>query len=77
MNKTSKMTIAGAIMGIIGIIISIEFLAVDAVLFNVQPPEWIVRLSSYLPLNGLDLDVLMTIDLILIIAEFIWQGEDD
>ena len=77
MNKTSKMTIAGAIMGIIGIIISIEFLAVDAVLFNVQPPEWIVRLSSYLPLNGLDLDFLMTIDLILIIAEFIWQGEDD
>ena len=77
MNKTSKMTIAGAIMGIIGIIISIEFLAVDAVLFNVQPPEWIVRLSSYLPLNGLDLDFLMAIDLILIIAEFIWQGEDD
>ena len=77
MNKTSKMTIAGAIMGIIGIIISIEFLAVDAILFNVQPPEWIVRLSSYLPLNGLDLDFLMTIDLILIIAEFIWQGEDD
>ena len=77
MNKTSKMTIAGAIMGIIGIIISIEFLAVDAVLFNVQPPEWIIRLSSYLPLNGLDLDFLMTIDLILIIAEFIWQGEDD
>lgn len=77
MNKTSKMTIAGVIMGVIGIIISIEFLAVDAILFNVQPPEWIVRLSSYLPLNGLDLDFLMTIDLILIIAEFIWQGEDD
>ena len=77
MNKTSKMTIAGAIMGIIGIIISIEFLAVDAVLFNVQPPEWIVRLSGYLPLNGLDLDFLMTIDLILIIAEFIWHGEHD
>ena len=77
MNKTSKMTIAGVIMGFIGIIISIEFLAVDAVLFNVQPPEWIVRLSGYLPLNGLDLDFLMTIDLILIIAEFIWQGEDD
>ena len=77
MNKTSKMTIAGAIMGFIGIIISIEFLAVDAVLFNVKPPEWIVRLSGYLPLNGLDLDFLMTIDLILIIAEFIWQGEDD
>ena len=58
MNKTSKMTIAGAIMGFIGIIISIEFLAVDAILFNVQPPEWIIRLSSYLPLNGLDLDFL-------------------
>ena len=77
MNKTSKMTIAGVIMGVTGIIISIEFLGVDAILFNVEPPEWIVRLSGYLPLNGLDLDFLMTIDLILIIAEFIWQGEDD
>ena len=77
MNKTSKMTIAGVIMGFIGIIIATEFLAVDAILFNVQPPEWIVRLSGYLPLNGLDLDFLMTIDLILIIAEFVWQGEDD
>ena len=77
MNKTSKMTLAGIIMGLIGIVISIEFLAVDAILFGVQAPYWITKLSSYLPLNGLDLDILMTIDVILIILEFKWQGEDE
>ena len=77
MEKSTKMTIGGIIMGVIGAIISIEFLAVDAILFNYQPPEWIATLSGLLPLSGLDLDILMTIDLILIIMEFKWQGEDD
>lgn len=76
MKTSSKMTIAGAIMGIIGILIAIEFLAVDAILFNVQPPLIITELSQMIPLNGLELDALMTIDVILIFMEFHWQGED-
>lgn len=63
-------------MGIIGILIAIEFLAVDAILFNVQPPLIITELSQMIPLNGLELDALMTIDVILIFMEFHWQGED-
>ena len=76
MKTSSKMTIAGAIMGIIGILIAIEFLAVDAILFNVQPPLIITELSQMIPLNGLELDTLMTIDVILIFMEFHWHGED-
>ena len=76
MKTSKKMTIAGAIMGIIGILIAIEFLAVDAILFNVQPPLIITELSQMIPLNGLELDALMTIDVILIFMEFHWQGED-
>lgn len=76
MKTSSKMTIAGTIMGIIGILIAIEFLAVDAILFNVQPPLIITELSQMIPLNGLELDALMTIDVILIFMEFHWQGED-
>lgn len=76
MKTSSKMTIAGAIMGIIGILIAIEFLAVDAILFNVQPPLIITELSQMIPLNGSELDALMTIDVILIFMEFHWQGED-
>lgn len=76
MKTKSKMTIAGVIMGIIGILIAIEFLAVDAVLFNVQPPQIIVTLSQMIPFNGLELDILLTLDVILIFLEFHWQGED-
>lgn len=71
------MTAAGFVMAIVGILITIEFLAVDAQLFNVSPPQWIITLSNLIPLSGLDLDVLMTIDVVLIVAEFKWQGERD
>lgn len=77
MNRESKMTVAGVIMGIIGILIAIEFLAVDAILFGVQPPEIITKLASLIPLNGLELDFLMTLDVILIFMEFRWQGEEN
>ena len=77
METKNKMTIAGIIMGLIGILIGIEFLAVDAALFNVQPPQWIITLSNMIPLNGLDLDLLLTLDMVLLIAEFHWQGEPE
>lgn len=76
MKTTSKMTSAGILMGVIGIIIAIEFLAVDAQLFGIQAPEIITELSKMIPLNGLELDMLMTIDLLLIFLEFHWQGEE-
>lgn len=75
MNTSEKMTISGLLMGLIGIIIAIEFLSVDASLFGTVAPEWIQNLSNSLPLNGFDLDLLMTIDMILLILEFKWQGE--
>ena len=76
MNTTAKMTWAGLLMGIIGIIIAIEFLAIDAQLFGVKAPQIITTLSSIIPLNGLELDMLMTVDLLLIFLEFHWQGEE-
>lgn len=75
MNRESKMTVAGVIMGIIGILIAIEFLAVDAILFGVQPPQIITTLSNMIPLDGIELDFLMTLDVVLIFMEFRWQGE--
>lgn len=75
MKTSNKMTFAGIIMALIGIVIAIEFLSVDAQLFGVQAPQIITNLSNSLPLNGLDLDLLMTIDVILIFMEFHWQGE--
>ena len=76
MKRESKMTVAGVIMGIIGIMIAIEFLAVDAILFGVQPPQIITTLSNMIPLDGIELDFLMTLDVVLIFLEFRWQGED-
>lgn len=76
MKTKTKMTIGGIAMGLIGAIIAMEFLAVDAILFNFTAPPWIQSLSSLIPLSGLDLDILLTIDLILLFAEFHWQGED-
>lgn len=76
MKRESKMTVAGVIMGIIGILIAIEFLAVDAILFGVQPPQIITTLSNMIPLDGIELDFLMTLDVVLIFMEFRWQGED-
>ena len=75
MKTERKMTIAGLVMALIGILIMIEFLAVDASLFGVSPPQWVITLSGMVPLTGLDLDLLMTLDVVLIFAEFHWQGE--
>lgn len=75
MKTERKMTVAGLVMGIIGILIMIEFLAVDASLFGVSPPQWVTTLSDMIPLTGFELDLLMTLDVLLIFAEFHWQGE--
>lgn len=75
MNTEKKMTIAGLAMGLIGIIIMIEFLAVDAYLFGLSPPQWAITLSNMIPITGFELDLLMTLDVLLIFAEFHWQGE--
>lgn len=75
MRTDNKMMIGGLLMGILGAIIAIEFLAVDAQLFGVSPPPWIQSLSNMIQLSGLDLDILITIDLIILLLEFKWQGE--
>lgn len=75
-NTTAKMTWAGLLMGIIGIVIAIKFLAIDAQMFGIQAPQTITTLSNMIPLDGSGLDVLMTIDLLLIFLEFRWQGEE-
>ena len=77
MKTTSKMTLAGLIMAIIGILIAIEFMSVDAQLFNATPPPIIVTASNFINLNGFELDLLMTLDVLLIFLEFHWQGEKD
>lgn len=77
MKTTTKMTWAGLIMAIIGILIAIEFMAVDAQLFGVQPPPIVTAASNLIALNGFDLDLLMTLDVLLIFLEFHWQGEKD
>ena len=77
MKTTTKMTWAGLIMAIIGILIAIEFMAVDAQLFGVQPPPIVIAASNFIALNGFDLDLLMTLDVLLIFLEFHWQGERD
>ena len=77
MKTSSKMTWAGLIMAIIGILIAIEFMAVDAQLFGVKPPPIVITASNFIALNGFDLDLLMTLDVLLIFLEFHWQGEKD
>lgn len=77
MKTSSKMTWAGLIMAIIGILIAIEFMAVDAQLFGVQPPPIVIEASNFIALNGFDLDLLMTFDVLLIFLEFHWQGEKE
>ena len=75
MRTSTKMTLGGLIMGIIGVVIAIEFLAVDSILFNYSAPPIIQHLSEAIPLNGLDLDILFSTDLLLVFFEFKWQGE--
>ena len=64
----------GLIMGLISIFISLKFLSVDAYLFNLDPPQWAQSISNSIPMSGLMIDILMTLDLVLLFALFIQQG---
>jgi len=75
MAKAGTMVIEGVIMGLISAIISLKFLAVDAYLFNLQPPKWANELANAIPMNGIVIDIMMTIDLFLLVLLFIQQGE--
>jgi len=75
--NTEKMVAEGVIMGIISAIISLKFLGVDAYLFNLDPPQWATTLSNMIPMSGLMIDFLMTLDLLLLVVLFIQQGEKE
>jgi len=75
MAKAGTMVLEGVIMGLISAIISLKFLAVDAYLFNLQPPKWANELANAIPMNGVIIDVMMTIDLFLLVLLFIQQGD--
>jgi len=77
MKTTEKMIAEGLIMGIISAIISLKFLGVDAYLFNLTPPQWATNLSNMIPMTGIMIDLLMTIDLLLLVVLFVQQGEKE
>jgi len=59
--------VAGAILGIIGMIFFIAFMGVDAYMFGINPPSWTRSFENNIFLQPLWLDVLSTIMLIAII----------
>jgi len=69
------MVTEGVIMGLISAVISLKFLGVDAYLFNMQPPQWAENISNAIPMPGLLIDILMTLDLFLLLLLFVQQGE--
>jgi len=75
MAKAGTMVMEGVIMGLISAIISLKFLAVDAYLFNLKPPKWANELANAIPMNGVIIDIMMTIDLFLLVLLFIQQGD--
>jgi len=75
MTKAGTMVLEGVIMGLISAVISLKFLAVDAYLFNLQPPHWANDIANAIPMNGVIIDVMMTIDLFLLVLLFIQQGD--
>jgi len=75
MAKAGTMVLEGVIMGLISAVISLKFLAVDAYLFNLQPPKWANELANAIPMNGVIIDIMMTIDLFLLVLLFIQQGD--
>jgi hypothetical protein len=75
MARAGTMVMEGVIMGLISAIISLKFLAVDAYLFNLQPPKWANEIANAIPMNGIIIDIMMTIDLFLLVLLFIQQGD--
>lgn len=71
MNRKEKKEInwlLGVILGAMGLIFYLSFMAADAFMFGFTPPVWIIRISDFFFLNPVYLDVLSTIFLIAIIG---------
>ena len=67
-NERKKLQAEGAILGIIGFILFFDFMAVDAAIFSIQPPEIITQISGYFQISPLMIDILTTIALLTVIA---------
>ena len=67
MKPTTAESVEGLILGITSIIIFLDFMAVDSYIFNINPPEWATRISSYFNISPILIDLLITIDLIVLI----------
>ena len=68
MKAKTKQGAEGLILGIIGAILFLDFLAVDAQIFGYAPPQWIIRLSGYFQISGLMIDLISTIALLTLLA---------
>ena len=67
MNPKTSESIEGLIMGITSFIIFLDFMSIDSYIFNISPPAWAVRISSYFNISPLLIDILITMDLIVLI----------
>jgi len=53
--------VAGAILGIIGMIFFFAFMGVDAYMFGINPPSWTRSIENNIFLQPLWLDILSTV----------------
>lgn len=67
MNPKKQETIEGLILSIIGFIIMIDFLSVDAYIFNFTAPPIIQHISQIFAISPIAIDILSTIGLITLI----------
>ena len=74
-NLKRKQAAEGLILGISGIILFLDFGAIDAEIFGVTAPPIIQQISSYVTLSPLVIDIVSTIILITILLMFRTQRE--
>ena len=67
MNPKTSESIEGLIMGITSFIIFLDFMSIDSYIFNISPPQWATRISAYFNVSPLLIDILITVDLIVLI----------
>lgn len=67
MRPRTAESIEGLIMGITSFIIFLDFMSVDSYIFNINPPQWATRISSYFDISPLLIDIIITVDLIVLI----------
>ena len=70
-----KQAAEGLTLGILGIILFLDFGAIDATIFGVQAPPIIQEISNYVILSPLVIDIISTIILITILLMFRTQRE--